>query len=239
MRIRSRRFANRILRFILIFAFCILHFEFSYGIWGISQDISTRGTGNVGYTGFLTLPIYLTTQARDTALYYDSHTKFQTYGGYIQYGVTNNLDVGLHGNSSINSSIGINLKYRPIEYVATLVGFDYIMNEMLLAPFGTLMTGQNITRNFSMYGGIKVFHWSNMIVQESPQHKKDVLGTVLFIGMHIFRKEGWKDQKLLTSFPTGLYVELSYPVNVDNKCLTIVLGLDGFLGLSFPRIQWQ
>ncbi len=239
MRTRNRLVTFRILHFILIFAFCLLPFEFAYGIWGISQDISTRGAGNFGYTGFLTLPIYLTTQARDSALHHYSHTKFQTYGGYIQYGMTNKLDVGLHGNSSINSSIGINLKYRPFDYFATFVGFDYIMNEMLLAPFGTIMTGTDITRNFSVYGGIKAFNWSNMIVQESPQQKKDIFGTILFAGAHIFRKEGWKDQKILSSFPTGLYVELAYPVNVDNRCLIIVLGLDGFLGLSFPRLQWQ
>ncbi len=224
-------------RFVLVLG--ILVFSLSYGIWGISQDVSTRGQGNVGYTGFLTLPLYLTTQARDTALKYYMHTKFQTYGGYIQYGMANNLDVGLHGNSSINSSIGINLKFRPFEYLATLIGFDYIMNEMLLAPFGAIMTGTDITKYFSMYGGLKAFNWSNMILQESPQQKKDVFGTIIFLGAHLFRKEGWKDQKILSSFPTGLYFELAYPVNIDNQCLTIVLGLDGFFGLSFPRIQWR
>ncbi|MEO0077113.1 MAG: hypothetical protein ABIK19_05555, partial [candidate division WOR-3 bacterium] len=64
-------------------------------------------------------------------------------------------------------------------------------------------------------------------------------GTILFTGLHIFRKEGWKDQRVASFLPLGLYVELGYPVNVDDaKCITICLGLDGFLGFSFPSIRW-
>jgi len=215
----------------------LLIISFSYGIWGIGQDITTRGAGNFGYTGYLTLPLYVTTEARDTAAYYKTNTKFQTYGGYIQYGITDKLDVGLHGNSSINSSIGLDMKYRPTKYLAALVGFDYEMNEMLLAPFGSLMTGKEIGQYFSVYGGVKAFHWSDMKVQEDSL--RNVFGTVLFTGIHIFRKQGWGDNRLMSSMPTGLYVELGYPVSVDSKCITITLGLDGFLGLSFPRLQWH
>jgi hypothetical protein len=224
--------------YIYIFAFCILIFNISYGIWGISQDISTRGAGNVGYTGYLTLPLYFTTVARDSAIVTGSDEKFRTYGGFIQYGITDQFDVGLHGNSSNNPSIGLNLKYRPNKYLATLVGFDYIMNELMLAPFGTLMSGADITKNFALYGGIKVFNWSNMKLQQSPLLKENTFGTVLFTGLHIYRKEGWKNQMASSVLPTGLYVELGYPVNIDSKAITITLGLDGFLGLSFPRLQW-
>lgn len=223
---------------IFIFTFCILIFNISYGIWGIGQDITTRGAGNFGYNGYLTLPLYITSEARDTAMYYGKDEKFRTYGGYIQYGITDKLDVGLHGNSSVNSSIGLNVKYRPTKYLATLVGFDYEMNEMLLAPFGVLMSGQEMSKYFSMYGGVKVFHWSDMKVQNVAPDKKNVFGSVLFAGMHIYRKEGWGDNRLMSSMPTGLYIELGYPVSVDSKCITITLGLDGFLGLSFPRLQW-
>jgi hypothetical protein len=180
----------------------------------------------------------LTTEARNEARKHQSNTKFQTYGGYIQYGVTDNLDIGLHGNSSINPSIGIHAKYRPAKKLATMVGFDYIMNEMVLAPFGTLMTGTDISKNVTVYGGVKAFQWSNMIIKETPRDSANTFGTILFAGVHIFRKEGWKNQSILSSLPTGLYIEVAYPVNVDSKCVAIVLGLDGFLGLSFPRLQW-
>jgi hypothetical protein len=236
MMTNQKRFAFRFN--LLTFAFCILTFEFAYGLWGISQDISTRGSGNVGYTGFLTLPLYLTSHARDSAIQTGSDDKFRTYGGYVQYGITDRVDVGLHGNSSVNSSIGVNLKYRAAKNLTTMVGFDYIMNELMLAPFGILMTGADISKNFSVYGGVKAFQWSNMIIQQYPQQKENTIGTVLYAGIHIFTKEGWKNQ-IMSSLPTGLYVELGYPVNVDSKCITICFGLDGFLGLSFPRLQWH
>lgn len=234
-----RRLKNcKIERLLFYLVICnLLILKSAYGIWGISQDISTRGSGNVGYTGYLTLPLYITNEARDTAAYYKTNTKFQTYGGYIQYGITDQFDVGLHGNSSINSSIGVNLKYRPAKNLSTMVGFDYIMNEMMLSPFGVLMSGADITKNFSVYGGVKAFNWSNMIIQESPQVKENKFGTVLYAGVHIFRKEAWKNQ-VMSSLPTGLYIELGYPVNIDSKSITMCLGLDGFLGLSFPRLQW-
>jgi hypothetical protein len=217
----------------------LLIVSFSYGIWGIGQDITTRGAGNFGYTGFLTLPLYLTTPARDSAILTGADEKFRTYGGYIQYGITDKLDVGLQGNSSINSSIGFNVKYRPTQYLATLVGLDYEMNELLLAPFGVLMGGKELSKYFSVYGGVKAFNWSKMKVQTNPESKKNVFGTVLFAGMHIYRKQGWGDNSIMSSMPTGLYVELGYPVSVDSKCITITLGLDGFLGLSLPGLQWH
>lgn len=222
-----------------IFAFCLVMINISYAIWGINQDLATKGAGNVGYTAYLTLPLYLTSDAKDEAVATGADDKFKTYGGYIQYGITDEFDVGLHGNSSINSSIGVNLKYHPVKYLTTLVGFDYIMNEMMLAPFGVLMSGVELSRNFSIYGGVKAFNWSKMIIKQIPQEKQDVFGTILFTGLHIFRKEGWKDQRVASFLPLGLYVELGYPVNVDDaKCITICLGLDGFLGLSFPSIRW-
>lgn len=218
-----------------IFAFCILFFNVSYGVWGISQDVLTQGAGNVSYTGYLTLPLYLTAQSRDTAVRYDADNKYKTYGGYIQYGITDRLDVGLHGNSSVNSSIGINLKYRAVDNLTTLIGFDYIMKEMMLAPFGTLIGGTGIGKNFSVYGGVKAFNWSNMYIRQDST--TNVFGMVLFAGLHIFRKDGWKDKRVASFLPLGLYLELSYPVNIDTKAITITLGLDGFLGLSFPRLQ--
>ncbi len=224
--------------YILSFTFCLLSIESAFGIWGITQDISTRGAGNVGYTGFLTLPLYLTSQAKNDAILTGSDDKFRTYGGYIQYGITDKFDVGLQGNSSVNSSIGVNLKYRAVKNLTTMVGFDYIMDEMMLAPFGVLMTGVELGKNVSLYGGMKVFHWSNLRMQEFPLIKENKTGTMLYTGVHIFQKGGWKDQRL-SSLPNGLYLELGYPVNIDSKCITICLGLDGFLGLSFPSLQWS
>jgi hypothetical protein len=217
----------------------LLIISLTYGIWGIGQDITTRGAGNFGYTGFLTLPLYINTSARDNAIQTGANEKFRTYGGYIQYGITDKLDVGLHGNSSVNSSIGLDVKYRPTQYLATLIGFDYEMNELLLAPFGVLMGGKEVSKYFSVYGGVKAFNWTDMKVQEISPDKKNIFGTILFAGMHIYRKQGWGDNSLLSNMPTGLYVELGYPATVDSKCITITLGLDGFLGLSFPRLQWH
>jgi hypothetical protein len=230
----------KIERLILYLIICnLVILKSAYGIWGLSQDLSTKGSGNVGYTGFLTLPLYLNSDARNDAIITGSDDKFRTYGGYIQYGITDQFDVGLQGNSSVNSSIGVNLKYRPAKYLTTMVGFDYIMNEMMLAPFGVLMTGAELSKNFSVYGGVKAFQWSNMIIEQLPQQQKEnTFGTVIYAGLHIFRKEGWKNQ-VMSSLPTGLYIELGYPVNVDSKCITICLGLDGFLGLSFPNLQWH
>jgi len=238
---RQKNFRNNLSCkfFICVFGFLFLFFDFSYAIWGLSQDLSTKGAGNVGYTGFLTLPLYLTSSARDSAIINGSDDKFSTYGGYIQYGITDDLDVGLHGNSSINSSIGVDVKYNPARYLTTIVGFDYIMNEMMLAPFGTVMTGAELSKNFSIYGGLKVFHWSNMIIERYPQHKENKMGTILYTGLHLFRKDGWKDQRVASFLPLGLYVEIGYPVNVDNQCITLTLGLDGFLGLSFPSLRWN
>jgi hypothetical protein len=224
--------------YILTFAFCILTFKFAYGIWGITQDISTRGAGNVGYTGFLTLPLYLTSQARNHADSFGLDDKFRTYGGYIQYGITDKVDVGLHGNSSVNSSIGVDFKYRAVPNLTSMVGFDYIMDEMMLAPFGILMTGSELGKNVSLYGGLKVFQWSNLKMQENPVIKANKTGAIIYSGIHIFQKGGWKDSRI-SSLPTGLYIELGYPINVDSKCITICFGLDGFLGLSFPRLQWS
>jgi hypothetical protein len=236
-----RRFNNsKIERLILYLVICnLLIIKSVFGIWGISQDVSTRGAGNVGYTGFLTLPLYLSSNARDSAMSTGSDDKFRAYGGFIEYGITDQFDVGLHGNSSNNPSIGLNLKYRPTQYLATQVGFDYIMNELMLAPFGTLMGGTDITKNFALYGGVKVFNWSNMELQQYPLKKENTFGTVLFTGLHIYRKDGWKNKTVASVMPTGLYVELGYPVNIDSKAITITLGLDGFLGLSFPRLQWH
>jgi hypothetical protein len=237
---KIRRFCGwKIERLISNLIICnLLIISFSYGIWGITQDISTRGAGNVGYTGFLTLPLYLTSQARNDAIATGSDDKFRTYGGYIQYGITDKFDVGLQGNSSVNSSIGVNLKYRAVKNLTTMVGFDYIMDEMMLAPFGILMTGSELGKNVSLYGGLKVFQWSNLRMQEIPVIKANKTGAIVYTGIHIFQKGGWRDSRL-SSFPNGLYVELGYPINVDSKCITICLGLDGFLGLSFPRLQWS
>ncbi len=223
---------------VLILALYLLSFKITFGIWGITQDISTRGAGNVGYTGFLTLPLYLTSEARNDAIQTNSDEKFRTYGGYIQYGITDKIDIGLHGNSSVNSSIGLNLKYHAVKNLTTLVGFDYIMDQMMLAPFGVLMGGEELGKNISLYGGLKVFQWSNLRMQERPLIEENKTGAVIFTGIHIFQKSGWKDSRL-SSLPTGLYVELGYPMNIDSKCITICLGLDGFLGLSFPRLQWS
>jgi hypothetical protein len=221
----------------LTFAFCLLIFNIAFGIWGISQDNSSKGAGNVGYAAYLTLPLYLNAQARDTALLYDADSKYRTYGGYIQYGITDRLDVGLHGNSSVNSSIGLNVKYRAADNLTALVGFDYIMDQLMLAPFGVLLGGVELGKNFSVYGGAKVFQWSNMYMQlDKPS--ENIFGTFLFSGVHIYSKAGWKNQTLASFLPSGLYVELGYPVNIDSKAITITLGLDGFLGLSFPSISW-
>jgi len=233
----KRFFSWKIERLICNLIICnLLIISFSYGIWGITQDISTRGAGNVGYTGFLTLPLYMDSMARNHAILTGSDDKFRTYGGYIQYGITDKFDVGLQGNSSVNSSIGVNFKYRAVKNLTTMVGFDYIMDEMMLAPFGILMTGSDLGKNVSLYGGIKVFHWSHMKM-DAISSPKNITGTMLYTGVHIFQKGGWKDQRL-SSLPNGLYLELGYPVSVDSKCITICLGLDGFLGLSFPSLSW-
>lgn len=224
--------------FFIIISFWFLISNVAYGIWGISQDVWTQGAGNVGYTGYLTLPLYLSSSARDSAVNIDADAKYKTYGGYIQYGINDNLDVGLHGNSSVNSSIGVNLKYRVVDNLTALVGFDYIMKEMMLAPFGAIIGGVNISNNFSVYGGVKTFQWSKLYLTQSL--KKDMFGTVIFSGIHIYRKDGWKDRRVASFLPLGLYLELGYPViKNESQVITMTIGLDGFLGLSFPRLQWN
>ncbi|MBS4015154.1 MAG: hypothetical protein KGZ86_01775 [Candidatus Latescibacteria bacterium] len=220
---------------VVTFILCLLSFNLSYGLWSICQDNVTQGAGNVGYIGYLSLPLYLTGAAREEAVADGTHYKYRTYGGYIQYGITDQIDVGLHGNYSDNSSIGLNVKYQAVDNLTALVGFDYILDQMMLAPFGTLIGGVEIGKNFSVYGGGKLFNWPNMLGRIDTLKE---FGTVIFTGLHIYRKEGWKDQRAASFLPMGLYVELGYPVNIDSKAITITLGLDGFLGLSFPRLQW-
>lgn len=219
-----------------VFIVCILVFNNAKGIWGICQDMSSKGNGNVSYSAYLTLPLYLQSQARDSAIYYNADSKYRTYGGYIQYGISKNFDVGLHGNSSVNSSVGLNLKYQATNNWAVILGCDYVINELMLSPFGTMIGGYELSRNFSIYGGAKVFRWPNMYLQTNT--KRDILAAQLFSGVHIYSKSGWKNQRLASFLPGGLYVELGHPLNVDKQVLTITLGLDGFLGISFPRLIW-
>ncbi len=213
---------------ILIIGFLCLVSNIAFGLWSISQDKQTQGAGNVGYTGFVSLPLYLTTSARDNAIRNNGDEKYRTYGSYIQYGITDQLDVGLHGNSSVNASIGVNIKYRAVD----------IMSELMLSPFGTLIGGVDLSKNFSVYGGVKAFNWSNMYLNQ--QTRKNVFGSTVFAGLHIYRKDGWNDRRVASFLPLGLYLELGYPmIKSESQVITLTLGLDGFLGLSFPRLQWN
>lgn len=215
--------------------------------WAESQDASTRGQGNVNYVGYITVPAYFSTMARDSAIEHRAHTKFQTVGGHIQLGTTENMDVGIHGNTSNNSSIGLHLKFSTIggpsklSYnrfgVAGIVGFDYVFNELQLAPFGVLMFGKKTTNFLNLYAGLKEFYWPNMIMQENPQMRKNVLGTLPFLGLKVYKPNGWERGKIYSSLPTGIYFELAYPANIEANGLIIVIGLDGILGVSLRSLE--
>ncbi|MEO0092700.1 MAG: hypothetical protein ABIK67_00370 [candidate division WOR-3 bacterium] len=232
---------------LLLLAIILLFFTLVYSQWAQSQDAATRGLGQVSYVGYLTVPVYFSGPARDTAIRYKSHTKFQTVGGYLQFGVTENLDVGIQGNTSNNSSIGLHLKFSTIggpnkpSYnqfgLATLIGFDYVFNELQLAPFGVLMLGKRLRDFLSVYSGIKTFYWPNMIWQEIPKEQRNVTGFLPFIGLKVYNPYGWEKGKIYSSLPTGLYFEFAYPANIESKGLIIILGVEGILGVSLRSLQ--
>jgi hypothetical protein len=231
----------------LIVALHFLLISQAYSIWAVSQDASTRGKGNVNYVGYLTVPVYFSGSARNNAINRKEHTKFQTVGGHLQFGVTDNLDVGIHGNTSINSSIGLHLKFSTSggpgtgSYnrlgLATIVGFDYVFNELLLAPFGVLMLGKKTKDFLSFYGGVKAFYWPNMTLQETPRDTANVFGFVPFLGVKVYKPNGWEKGKIYSSLPTGIYFELAYPASIESKGLVIVLGLEGILGVSLRSLS--
>uniref|UniRef100_A0A7C6AAR4 Uncharacterized protein n=1 Tax=candidate division WOR-3 bacterium TaxID=2052148 RepID=A0A7C6AAR4_UNCW3 len=234
----------------LRYGFCstilLLFFSYAYSQWALSQDARSRGVGNVSYVGYLTVPVYFSGSARDSAIAHKSHAKFQTVGGYLQFGIAENMDVGIHGNTSNNSSIGLHLKFSTIggpnklSYnqfgLATLLGFDYVFNELLLAPFGVLMVGQKTTNFLNLYAGLKGFHWPNMIIQENPKEIKNVFGLVPFLGMKVYKPQGWEKGKIYSSLPTGIYFELAYPANIESKGMVIVIGVEGILGVSLRNL---
>ena len=219
----------------------------SFSQWALSQDVLTRGLGNVSYVGYISVPVYFSGSTRDSAIARKEHTKFQTAGGHLQLGISDYFDVGIHGNTSNNSSIGLHIKYSTIGGpnlpsnkqfgFATLIGFDYVFNELQLAPFGVLMIGKKATEFLNFYGGLRGFYWSNMIIQENPERKDNVLGLVPFLGLKVYKPNGWEKGKIYSSIPTGIYFELAYPANIETKSLVIVLGIEGILGVSLRSLQ--
>ncbi|MEO0132440.1 MAG: hypothetical protein ABIK73_05890 [candidate division WOR-3 bacterium] len=205
----------------------------AYGIWAFLQEPETQGAGNVNYSGFITLPLYLTTEARNDALQVDGDRKYKVYGGSIRYGISKDLDFIVWGNYSVNSSIGIGLKYRFAKHLASSLGLDYILDRMVLAPSGTIVTGIPLSKNFSFYSGFKGFYWQEFYINNGRQENH--FDVVLLSGIHIFRHGGFRDLRFLSFLPLGIYLELGYPVNLNEKAFTISLGLDGFLGFSLPR----
>ncbi|MCS7258834.1 MAG: hypothetical protein NZ601_05690 [candidate division WOR-3 bacterium] len=218
----------------IIIGLIILGFSKTYGIWSLLQDTETQGAGNVNYSGYITLPLYLTTYARDEAIRNAGDRKYKVYGGAIRYGINKNFDFSINGNYSINSSIGIGLKYRIEKHFATICGIDYILNEMVLSPSGAVIATLPLNKNFSLYGGLKAFYWQNFYVNQTD--RRDHFDLVLSGGLHIFRKEGFRDIRVLSFLPLGVYLELGYPINLGENALTVSLGLDGFLGFSLPKI---
>lgn len=230
----------------LIVALNFLLISQAYSIWAVSQDASTRGKGNVSYVGYLTVPVYFSNTARNDALSKKEHTKFQTVGGHLQFGASDNFDVGIQGNQSKNSSIGLHVKFSTIDGpdtsintgfgLATLLGFDYVFNELQLAPFGVLMFGKKSLDFLSFYSGLRTFYWPNMIMQENPEQKENIFGLVPFLGVKVYKPNGWEKGKIYSSLPTGIYFELAYPVNIEARGLVIVLGLEGILGVSLRSL---
>lgn len=234
-------------RIFLLLIFGVIAVSQSFSQWALSQDASTRGLGNVSYVGYITVPVYFSGSVRDSAIAHEAHTKFQTAGGHLQLGVSKNFDVGIHGNTSNNSSIGLHLKFSTIggpnkaSYsqfgIATLVGFDYVFNELQLAPFGVLMIGKKAMGFLNLYGGLRGFYWSKMIMQENPEKKENVFGLVPFLGLKIYKPNGWEKGKIYSSIPTGIYFEIAYPANIESKGLVIVLGVEGILGVSLRSLE--
>jgi hypothetical protein len=219
----------------------------SFSQWALSQDASSRGMGNVSYVGYISVPVYFSNLTRDSAIARKEHTKFQTAGGHLQLGISDYFDVGIHGNTSNNSSIGLHLKYSTIGGpnlpskkqfgLATIIGFDYVFNELQLAPFGVLMLGKKATEYLNFYGGLRGFYWSNMIIQENPEKKDNIMGLVPFLGLKVYKPNGWEKGKIYSSIPTGIYFELAYPANIETKSLVIVLGIEGILGVSLRSLE--
>jgi hypothetical protein len=232
---------------LLLLIFSVILNSPLYSEWALSQDGSTRGLGNVSYVGYLSVPVYFSGYARDSAIAKKGHIKFQTVGGHLQLGISDYFDVGIHGNQSNNSSIGLHLKYSTIGAPNTstnsyfglsgIFGFDYVFNELQLAPFGILMFGKKATNFLNLYGGFRGFYWPKMVVQENPEKKDNIWGTVPFLGLKVYKPNGWQKGKIYSSMPTGIYFELAYPANVESKGLVIVIGVEGILGVSLRNLQ--
>ncbi len=233
------------LLFLIIFG--VVSNSLLYSQWALSQDASTRGLGNVSYVGYISVPVYFSNSARDSSIENRGHIKFQTKGGHLQLGISNYFDVGIHGNQSNNSSIGLHLKYSAIGAPNTITnrnfglsgifGFDYVFNELQLAPFGVLMLGKKVANFLNLYGGFRGFYWPKMIIQENPGKKDNVWGAVPFLGMKVYKPNGWEKGKIYSSMPTGIYFELAYPANIESKELVIVIGIEGILGVSLRNLQ--
>lgn len=231
----------------LLLALPSLFFTPVYSQWALSQDASTRGAGNVSYVAYISVPVYFSNSARDSAVAKKEHTKFQTVGGHLQLGVSNYFDVGIHGNQSNNSSIGLHLKYSTIGGPATstynhfglagLFGFDYVFNELQLAPFGVMMIGKKVANFLNLYGGLRGFHWPNMIIRQNPETRENIFGLVPFLGMKVYKPNGWEKGKIYSSLPTGIYFELAYPANIESKGIVIIIGVEGILGVSLRNLQ--